>query len=421
MLSQVSVMSASLSALNDLNKDSVSLVMDLVDRHQFDRVVVADNNGEAVYDSSENEEYTVGSPEDALTGNAVFRCYFDGDSFHSGCSAPIMSYGRVIGSVYVFEHDTEQGEIISHIQDMLRNISLVAGIVTLACVVWFTHGIKTRLLEILRLLRKVGAGDYKSRVKLRGKDEITVLGEEFNLMAERLDDTDTMRRRFVSDASHELRTPLASIRLLSDSIVQDESMDEGTMREFVSDIGSEAERLQRITEHLMRLTKMDNRTEVRKVPVDMKKEIERTLHLLSPLAATKDITLYSDLQEDCFVLSGVDDMYQVVFNLVENAIKYNDFGGNVFIRLSPEEGNIILSVEDTGIGIPEEDMEKVFTRFYRVDKARSRERGGSGLGLSIVHDTVIANKGTIEVSSRPTVGTAFVCTFPAYYEEENSL
>ena len=280
------------------------------------------------------------------------------------------------------------------------------------------NGADGRLTELVKGMRIVREGEYSYRVKPKGTDEVTELTDEFNNMTQRLQSTEELRRRFVSDASHELRTPLASIRLLSDSIAQSDNMDESTMREFVTDIGSEAERLQRTTEKLLKLTRMDSKVPVERIPVNVKKTIERTIHLLNPLAQDKNVKIYTDLSDDCTIRASEDDLYQIVFNLAENAIKYNSFGGNVFLRLERQDGSALLTVEDTGIGIPEADREHIFDRFYRVDKARSRANGGSGLGLSIVRDAVRANGGTIRVEPRETVGTRFVVRFPLLSGEE---
>ena len=197
-------------------------------------------------------------------------------------------------------------------------------------------------------------------------------------------------------------------------------MDVDTMREFVTDIGTEAERLQRMTEKLMRLTRMDANIPTEKTVVQLKKPVDRTVHLLEPLAEQKDVTIYTELDDAVRIEAAEDDVFQIVFNLAENAVKYNSFGGNVFLWVEAEDGKAVLTVEDTGIGIPEEDVPHIFSRFYRVDKARSREAGGSGLGLSIVHDAVEANGGEITVERRETVGTRFIVRFPLYAGEEKT-
>ncbi len=421
MLSQISVMSSSLSGLEKLSVEGVNQVMELVDVYEFDRVIVTDAGASILYDSSEEER--IGASAlfaevlDALDGEAVFGSSYDGEVFISRAAAPVVSYGRVIGSVYLCQRDSQQAELIGEIQARLRNISLVAGAMALVVIVFFTNALTRRIRDLVRAMRSVREGGYEYRIEPEGSDEVTELAEEFNDMSQRLQDTEELRRRFVSDASHELRTPLASIRLLSDSIVQSENMDEETMREFVTDIGSEAERLQRLTEKLMMLTKMDSKVHLNISNVDMKKVAESTIHLLRPLAEEREISIETSLSEDCFIMANEDSLYQIIFNLAENALKYNVQGGKVFISLSKEEANAKLLVEDTGIGIPDEDMEHIFSRFYRVDKARSREAGGSGLGLSIVHDAVSSFGGSISVRHAEGGGSCFTVLFPLAEKE----
>jgi signal transduction histidine kinase len=253
---------------------------------------------------------------------------------------------------------------------------------------------------------------------MTGADELSMLGEEFNSLTSRLRETDEIRRRFVADASHELKTPLASIRLLSDSILQNEGIDDSTMREFVADIGEEAERLTRTTEKLMSLTRLDSDVAIQNVSVDMRPVAVSTLRMLMPLAANSGISLTSTLDGGCTILATEDSLHQIVFNLVENAIKYNTPGGSVTVRLTREHGSALLDVEDTGIGVPVEDQPYIFDRFYRVDKARSRASGGSGLGLSIVRDTVRELDGSISAFSRSGGGMIFRVRFPLYIDEK---
>ena len=225
------------------------------------------------------------------------------------------------------------------------------------------------------------------------------------------------QRQFVSDASHELKTPLASIRLLADSILQNETMDQVTLRDFVSDIGTEADRLTRITEHLLALTRLDSLPAAETFPVDVSAVTRRALSMLAPVADAAGVALGSNLKDKCVVQGTEDDLYQICFNLLENGIKYNRPGGRVMAVVYRDGDQVLLEVSDTGVGIPEEDMPKVFNRFYRVDKARSRAAGGTGLGLSIVRDTVRRHGGWVTVRARQPEGSVFTVGFPAVPEK----
>ena len=416
--SQGSVISSSLSALEQLSAESVEQVMELLDMAPMTRLVVTDTRQQILYDTdgpASDDGGNLWGVAQALEGNVQFSCAYSytAGSFTSRCAVPVVGAAGVTGAVYLYEYDTEQGDIIAGLQQNLGSMSVLFGGAGLVIIVVISTTLTRRIKRLSRAMDVVRDGDYSQRVPVKGQDELAALAEEFNVLTGRLEDTEEVRRRFVSDASHELRTPLAAIRLLSDSITQSDGMDSATMREFARDIGTEAERLQRITEKLMTLTKLDAGPAARTAePVDIKAVAERTLHLLEPLAAEQDVQVYTDLAEGCVVRASADDLYQIIFNLAENGVKYNQPGGSVTLSLRPEDGRARLTVADTGIGIPEADMEHIFDRFYRVDKARSRASGGSGLGLAIVHDAVVANDGDIHAASRPGGGTQFTVSFP---------
>ena len=222
----------------------------------------------------------------------------------------------------------------------------------------------------------------------------------------------------MSDASHELKTPLASIKLLSDSILQYD-MDMDTVREFVTDIGNEAERLNRMTQKLLSRTKGDVGSDyVEREIIYIVPTLQRVVKMLSGIAETNQITIYTDIKEDIPVLVQEDDLYQIIYNLVENGIKYNMPGGKLYVSLQRKDDMAVLRVRDTGVGIPEDAIGHVFERFYRVDKARSRATGGSGLGLSIVRSMVERNGGEIRLESKVGEGSVFIVEFPSFDTEE---
>lgn len=422
---QAGVMSSALSAADKLSTEYVSEAVSLLDLRSMTRVLVTDENSFVLYDTAELDPargryalfYEI---YEALEGNVVCRCNYDGKAFITVLSTPITSSGITKGAVYLYEYDEAPAQLISEIQITLRNITFFLGAVAIILLLFFSRALTSRITELVKATRIVSAGDYDHQITVRGSDELSELGEEFNILTLRLKETEELRRRFVSDASHELKTPLASIRLLSDSIVNAENMPPDTMLEFVTDIGAEAERLQRTTEKLLSLSKMDAGAGLDFRALDLRESVENTLHLLEPLAQENKIAISTDLQDGCTIYGNEDLIYRVIFNLSENGIKYNVPEGIVHIRLFRENENIILIVEDTGIGIPETDLPHIFSRFYRVDKARSRDAGGSGLGLSIVYDAVHLHGGDVTVERRTEYGTRFTVTFPAYVRGEDT-
>jgi signal transduction histidine kinase len=349
-----------------------------------------------------------------LDGYDVLNLRFAGGVFYSSAFEPIIKDGLVVGAVYVHEGDAQQGAILVGLQDTIKSISILVASISAFVVTLLSWTVMRRISSILRAIVSVREGEYNYRINMNGSDELALLGAEFDSLTDRLRGTEEIRRRFVADASHELKTPLASIRLLSDSILNNDGMDVDTVREFVTDIGDESERLARTTEKLMTLTRLDNNISVERASVDMREVTADTLRMLRPLAANLGLTIESSLDGGCSVLASRDDVYRVVLNLAENAIKYNTPGGTVSVKLSRESEHVTLTVDDTGIGVPAVDMPYIFDRFYRVDKARSREAGGSGLGLSIVRDTVRGLGGRVTAENRKSGGMRFRVRFPLY-------
>ena len=148
--------------------------------------------------------------------------------------------------------------------------------------------------------------------------------------------------------------------------------------------------------------------------------VRKVMRMLKPLADLRGIRLESELADGCSIITVEDDLYQIIFNLIENAIKYNCENGWVGITLRRDGDEVVLTVADNGVGIPEESISHIFERFYRVDKARSRAAGGAGLGLSIVHDMVVRNYGTIDAAVREGGGTVFTVRFPLFAAEEDN-
>ena len=314
------------------------------------------------------------------------------------------------------DYDVSQGALIHSLEINVLQITLILEIIVVLFSLFYANTFSRRIRKIMHSMRIIQNGNYTHKVNMGGNDELTILGNEFNDLTERLHTSEQKRRRFVSDASHELKTPLASIKLLTDSILQND-MDPDTTREFVSDIGNEADRLNRMTAKLLSLTKIDGQEPPENEIIYMGPTIQRVNRMVSPMAGEAGISIHIDLEHDCPVLILEDDLYQIVFNLMENGIKYNTPGGSLFVSLDRMEDNAVLTVRDTGMGIPEDAIEHIFERFFRVDKARSRATGGSGLGLAIVRSIVQRNRGEIQVTSTLGEGTTFTVSFPAFDTE----
>lgn len=416
-------LAATLEGFTTLTQENITVSVRVLDLHEEQRILVTDGFGSVLYDNSKvgplAGKYAL-LPEiiTSLQGNDVFRCHYDETAFASSAAAPVMKGDKAIGSVYIYDYDTEQAAFLNSTRSNIFRLSMLLAVVGFFVLIIFMVYFGKRISMLVGGIRQMSAGNYDSRIQLAGEDELNVVANEFNELADRLQKTEELRREFVSNASHELKTPLASIKLLSDSILQTQGISKDSVDEFLVDINEEIDRLTRITERLLQLTKLDYVPTSVVRPCDLSALVFKILELLKENAARAQVTLENTLPPDIFVLFDKDGLYQVVFNLVENAIKYNQPGGRVTISVRElsegpqEKPRVAIRVQDTGIGIPEEELPHIFERFYRVDKARSREKGGTGLGLAIVQDWLHTLGGEIQVESVLGQGTAFTVIVP---------
>ena len=362
----------------------------------------------------------LGPTYDDLTKQTICAAFGQKLVLHEDILEDIRAFYQSALHVPMPENNTQQAELLQSFQTNLTRISLFIGILVVALSTLLSRAFTRKIRDLLQAIRQVREGAYSHRAVVRGNDEIAQLATEFNSLTGRLQTTEAARRRFVSDASHELKTPLAGIRLLTDSILQTEDMNADTTREFVEDIGREAQRLSRITEDLLRLTRLDSGVQDAAYPVSVSRVLERVVRMLGIVAREKEVTLTYEANEDAVVRATEDDIHQILYNLIENGIKYSGSMGFVHTALHVTDSTVEIRVEDNGIGIPDEDMEHVFERFYRVDKNRSRAVGGTGLGLSIVSDTVRRRGGAIRAEHRQSgSGTVFIVELPLARREED--
>ncbi len=423
MIERCKMAAAEVAGLEALNYDTIAQAVSGIEDLNVTRLIVTDQNMLALYDSN-NELSVVGQfvlfPEivEALAGNDVFYSYYSNGVMHSTAATPVYVYGSQIGCAYIMERDIAQGTLIATLQRGIFTITFLLEIVVILFSFSFSNTYSRRLRKIMKSIRIVRKGDYSHKLDMKGNDELNALSNEFNDLISRLQTSENKRSQFVSDASHELKTPLASIKLLTDSILQN-NMDMETTKEFVTDIGNEADRLNRMSQRLLTLSRIDGQVDPNYEIQYIAPTIQRVIRMLQTQANNNNIRIQCDLSEDCPILIYEDDLYQILFNLVENGIKYNVSGGSLSLSLQRQNENVLIHISDTGVGIPADSLSHIFERFYRVDKARSRSTGGSGLGLSIVRSMVERNHGTIDVSSELGKGTKFILSFPIFETKED--
>ncbi len=223
---------------------------------------------------------------------------------------------------------------------------------------------------------------------------------------------EAIRRDFVTNASHELKTPVAGMQALADSLVMAFDRDPHRARRMVDRLTVEAARLAQLVRDLLDLARLEEMTAQRARRVDLGAMVRSQVERLARLAEERGVAIRCDLPADASVVAIPEDVRLIVGNLVENAVLYNRRGGRVDVTVRRQGGEVLLEVADTGMGIPEGDRARVFERFYRVDKGRSRAAGGTGLGLSIVRHAVERHGGAVTLSSRVGEGSRFVVVLP---------
>ena len=256
----------------------------------------------------------------------------------------------------------------------------------------------------------VNVGDYR---------ETQSISDAVNRTLTRLKALDETRQEFVSNVAHELKTPITSIRVLADSLMGMGEAPVELYQEFMSDISQEIDRESKIIDDLLSLSRLDNNAvSINMVRTNVNEKMELILKRLTPIARKRNIELLFESFRP--VIADIDDvkLTLAVTNLVENAIKYNNDDGWVKVSLNADYQFFYIKVSDSGVGIPEDAQEHIFERFYRVDKARSRETGGTGLGLSITKGIVALHHGEVKVYSKPGEGTTFVVRIPLHYISE---
>ena len=390
------------------------------------RALVCDSELRIVYDTAGKETgkyYLTVESVSALQDKSVSEV---SDESSSVFTFPVSSLETNYGpddvsqaGVFVFFMPLEkQMEKIS----ALRSRILSTCVLFLVILTGFSIVACTRLAKPMKQLatnmRNLSDSYYRNEaIDVRvGYNEIGEIVDSANLMIRRLNEVDASSQEFVSNVSHELKTPMSSIKVLADSLLTQKDLPEEVYRDFLTDINSEIDRENLIITDLLTLVRMNGTAENLNIErVHVNKLLEFVLNRVLPLAKENDIEIVFENYRDVYAEIDENRMIICLTNLIENAIKYNRPKGHVKVSLNKDITQFYITIEDTGIGIPEEAIPHLFERFYRVDKARSRSTGGSGLGLSIAYEILKAHRGTIKVTSKLNEGSRFMVSLPLSY------
>ncbi len=408
--------------LNDAKSDTVNADISQLSNLYNARIQIIDKNFEVMKDT-----YLIDQGKINIS-KRVLECFRGKNSFDyekdtgviEADVAILSKDSKNIRGVISISFSTDEVErVISKIQNRVLLVVILLMVLVLGVAICISGSMVHPFKKIEESIDRISEGNLNENIEIKGYYETEQITEAFNEMLRKLRELDSSRSEFVSNVSHELKTPITSIKVLADSLLQQENIPEEMYREFMQDIVTEIDRENAIITDLLTLVKLDKKAEELNIaPININGSVELILKRLRPIAAKKNIELVFESFRP--VVAEVDEvkMNIVISNLVENAIKYNVLDGWVHISLNADHRYFYLKVADSGMGIPEESQEKIFDRFYRVDKSRSRDGdsiGGTGLGLSITKGIVLMHRGAIKVYSKEGEGTTFTVRIPLNY------
>lgn len=405
--------------LQDTSSKNITTQLDQLSTIYDGRVMLIDSSFTIVKDTyALDEQKTILAEEvmQAYNGETVQK--YDADNHYIEMTFPMHdeSGKNVIGVMLV----SVSTDSIAATLAILKQYALMIQFLVAVIVVIAGFAVSTALVRPFRRLTKsikdVQDGYEADFISVNSYSETETMSAACDEMLRRLQTLDESRQEFVSNVSHELKTPLTSMKVLADSLMGQEDIPVELYREFMTDIGAEIDRENKIINDLLSLVKMDKSAgNINITSVQINELLEWIMKRLRPIAQKQNVELVMESFRP--VVAEVDEvkLTLALTNLIENAIKYNNPDGWVHVSLNADHQNFFVTVEDNGIGIPKEAQNRIFERFYRVDKSHSREIGGTGLGLAIARNAIIMHRGAIKVHSMEGEGTTFTVRIPLTY------
>lgn len=393
------------------------------------RILVIDQNFKVVQDT-----YGI-SQGKVMVAEEVIKCFngentinYDSRNQYLEMTVPIVQSVVTENPEGTEEVTTVQGVLLISVstesirvtRGLLNRNALILEFAILILLVGIAAAAANLLIKpfehVTTAIQKLKAGFSNEKISVPEYLETERIADAFNELYGRMRVLDESREEFVANVSHELKTPMTSMKVLADSLLMQEEVPAELYREFLLDIADEIDRENKIINDLLSMVKMDRtQTDINIEQVDINALLELILKRLRPIAMKRDV----ELTLECIrpVVAEIDDMKLTLAfsNLVENAIKYNQEHGWVKVLLDADHQFFTVEISDSGIGIPEEAIEHIYERFYRVDKSHSREIGGTGLGLAITRNAVLMHRGSIKAASVPGEGTTFTVKIPLIY------
>ncbi len=411
------------------SRDVIDAELETISDLYEGRVLIVDSSLKVVMDT-----YGI-SEGKTIISEEVIRCfrgenisYYDREHGYIEMTVPIVdtnlpapegssnASGAIVGVMLTSisnESIIDTLEMLNRRAVLLENLMFVCVI---AVAILLAVLLTKPLSKVENAINEVQAGYTDESISVPGYSETANIVDAFNQLLKRMKVLDDSRQEFVANVSHELKTPMTSMKVLADSLLAQGDAPAELYKEFMEDIVSEIDRENQIITDLLALVKMDKKAQELNVSsVSINDLTELILKRLRPIARRKDVEVVFESMRQ--VTAEVDEvkMTLIMTNLVENAIKYNKEHGWVKVELDADHQYFTFVVSDSGLGIPEESLEQIYERFYRVDKSHSREIGGTGLGLAITKSAVLMHRGSITVSSVEGEGSVFTVKIPLIY------
>ncbi len=316
-------------------------------------------------------------------------------------------------------HDKEQIDSLIYITRKICGFAILNIVIISAVLVRINlKNIFRPIEQINEATKKVALGEYDIELETKREDEIGELTNNFNKMTRGLKSTENLQKEFINNVSHEIKTPVSSIEGFA-KFLKDKNLTDEEREEYANIIIEEAKRLENLTGKILKLSKLNNQEIItNKQEIEVAEQIRKAISLLEPKWSKKDIKINVSLEEKIF-LGDEDLIFQVWVNIIDNAIKFSNEGESIDIKVYEKDSNINVEIKDHGIGMKEEELEKVYDRFYQIDRSHSKE--GSGLGLAIVKRIVELSEGKIEIKSKENKGTTVIVKLPVTSEKNNKI
>lgn len=423
ILSQAKILSdqiANNGYLEDVTNESINSKLELICNIYDGRILVVDNTFHIIKDTYDLDTSKIIISEEVATSfQGQESSKYDAVNRYIQLTLPIrdVESQEILGVLLVSVSTDNVRDSVAYLRNIALIIQLSAAILIVVFAIFVSNRFAKPFRKMTKSIEEIQIGYGEDMLMIDDFTETEEISANINAMLKNMKVLDESRQEFVSNVSHELKTPLTSMKVLADSLIGQEGAPVELYQEFMSDIASEIDRENKIITDLLSLVKMDKAADSINIStVNVNESLELIMKRLMPIAEKQNIELV--LESFRPVTAEIDEtkMSLALTNLIENAIKYNDKpDGWVHVSLNADHQYFYVKVEDNGIGIPEDSLDHIYERFYRVDKSHSREIGGTGLGLAISRNVILMHRGAIKAFSTEGEGTIFTVRIPLKY------